>query len=361
MTGASATETSLSLSIVADLAAVSVSLPYFGERCSQQGDQQCYNDSHWYSPWSNERWTVSMKFHQLQALVAAIDSGGIRAAARTMNLSQAALTKSLRQLEEQAGIALLTRSSKGVRPTPACEALIARARLITRQFALAEQELQHAAGLGQEVVRFGLTPLLTLTILGPAFRRFRKNYHDVAVQVIEGFLPRAMPMLREGSLDFALVPESSDLQMAEFRTKRIAGIKQCLAVREQHPLLRSRSARAIIDCEWALPASPSKGANPRLDAMFAQAGAGSPRRVVVGDAMSLIALLRSSDLVGLLPTRMLNEPACAGIRAIEIPSLKPPDFDLRIVSRADAPLPKVAAFFARCLTSAVRSELAGAR
>ena len=43
-----------------------------------------------------------MKLHQLQALVAAVDQGGIRAAARTLHLSQAAITKSLRQLRRNA-------------------------------------------------------------------------------------------------------------------------------------------------------------------------------------------------------------------------------------------------------------------
>jgi LysR family transcriptional regulator, regulator of abg operon len=51
-----------------------------------------------------------MKDHQLRALVQVAESGSIRAAARAMNLSQSALTKALRELEEDVGAELLQRS-----------------------------------------------------------------------------------------------------------------------------------------------------------------------------------------------------------------------------------------------------------
>ena len=78
-----------------------------------------------------------MKLHQLQALVAAVEHGSIRAAARELHLTQAALTKSLRQLEEEAGVALLVRKSRGVGLTEAGLRLHARALLVMRQLALA--------------------------------------------------------------------------------------------------------------------------------------------------------------------------------------------------------------------------------
>ena len=57
---------------------------------------------------------MMMKLQQLQVLVAVIDHGGIRAAARQLHLSQAAITKSMRSLEESAGTPLLVRKSRGV-------------------------------------------------------------------------------------------------------------------------------------------------------------------------------------------------------------------------------------------------------
>ena len=70
-----------------------------------------------------------MKDHQLRALVHVAESSSIRAAARAMNLSQSALTKALRELEEDVGAELLTRSYKGIEFTAAGSLLLTHARL----------------------------------------------------------------------------------------------------------------------------------------------------------------------------------------------------------------------------------------
>jgi len=64
-----------------------------------------------------------MRDHQLRALMQVAESGSIRAAARDLNLSQSALTKALRELEESVGAALVSRSYRGVEFTPAGQAL----------------------------------------------------------------------------------------------------------------------------------------------------------------------------------------------------------------------------------------------
>ena len=150
-----------------------------------------------------------MKLQQLEVLLAVVEHGGIRAAARHLHLSQAALTKSLRLLEAEAGVALLVRKASGVGLTEAGTRLLLRARLISRQVALAREELQQAAGDDQGTVRLGVTPFLTLTALGPAFDWFRSRYPQVQVQVIEGLMARVLPRLREGSLDIAAVAADS--------------------------------------------------------------------------------------------------------------------------------------------------------
>ena len=129
-----------------------------------------------------------MKLHQLQALVAAVDQGGIRAAARTLHLSQAAITKSLRQLEEECGMALLVRRSRGIDLTAAGERLLERARLVTRQIELAQEEMRQTRGEEEGLVKIGITPFLTLTVLAEAFRWFRLRYPKVQVQLIEGLV-----------------------------------------------------------------------------------------------------------------------------------------------------------------------------
>lgn len=87
-----------------------------------------------------------MKDHQLRALIQVAESGSIRAAARTMNLSQSALTKALRELEEDVGAELLQRSYRGIHFTAEGEALLARARLVQSTLERARAEIREMRG-----------------------------------------------------------------------------------------------------------------------------------------------------------------------------------------------------------------------
>lgn len=146
-----------------------------------------------------------MKLHQFEALVAVVDHGGIRAAARALNVSQAAVTKSMRLLEDEAGTPLLIRRTRGVALTEAGQRLLARARVITRQVSLACEDLHQAGGDDVGTLRVGLTPFLNFTALGETFSWFRQRYRNVQLQLIEGLMLRVLPKLRDGTLDIAAV------------------------------------------------------------------------------------------------------------------------------------------------------------
>ena len=68
-----------------------------------------------------------MKLTTLNALVAAVEEGSLRGAARMVGASQPALTKMIRELELELGAPLLQRTSRGVLPTPQGKVLYERA------------------------------------------------------------------------------------------------------------------------------------------------------------------------------------------------------------------------------------------
>lgn len=115
-----------------------------------------------------------MKLQQLEVLVAVAENGGIRAASRHLNLSQAAVTKAMRLLEQEAGVPLLIRKARGITLTEPGQRLLARARVVSRQVSLAREDLRQSQGEDFGSVRVGVTPFLTFTALGPAFNWFRQ-------------------------------------------------------------------------------------------------------------------------------------------------------------------------------------------
>ena len=82
----------------------------------------------------------------LTLLAAIADAGSLSAAARASGLSQPALTKQLRKLEEAAGVALFERGVRGVQPTEYGSALLPRARIIRAQAEQGAEELAQLRG-----------------------------------------------------------------------------------------------------------------------------------------------------------------------------------------------------------------------
>jgi DNA-binding transcriptional LysR family regulator len=291
-----------------------------------------------------------MKLQQLNVFIAVVDEGGIRAAARRLHLSQAAVTKAMRTLEEEVGQQLLLRKARGVDLTQAGERLLPRARAVARQMALAQEELQQLAGEDQGSVRVGVTPFVTLTALGPTFNWFRQRYRQVDVQISEGLMARVLPRLREGSLDLAAVAvDVGDMQDTEFRRERVLVVPQCVAVRAGHPVLQNPTPQALAALEWVSTHPIGTGVAPRADAMFTLAGVAPPARVTQSDSLAAISLLRHSDAAVVFPRALLDHPETQGLVAVEDTTLRPCDVELLLLTRADVPPTPAAAHFAHCL------------
>ena len=298
-----------------------------------------------------------MKLQQLEVFVAVVEHGGIRAAARHMNVSQAAVTKSMRLLEQEAGVPLLLRKARGIAVTDAGTRLLARARAVSRHISLAREELRQSLGEDVGTVRVGVTPFLTLTTLGQAFNWFRERYKRVQVQLIEGLMTRVLPRLRDGTLDIAVVAaDVGEVQKDEFNCRRILHATQHIVVREGHPVLADPTARALSSLEWVLTQSIEGGRQPRFDAMFALAGIGVPERVVLCESMAAMTLLRNSDAVSIFPEPLLGHPETRGLVAIADSPLRPCDIELLLLTQPDVPLTPAAAFFAHCLSAVVGAD-----
>ena len=295
-----------------------------------------------------------MKLHQLQALVSAADHGSIRAAARALHLTQAALTKSLRQLEDGAGVPLIVRQSRGVSLTDAGQRLLLRARLVTRQIEMAREDMRSAQGDEAGQLSVALTPFLMLTVLGEGFRWFRKRYPKVQLRLMEGLVTRVLPALRDGSVDFAIVADSGDVPTRDFSVTHLQRQEQTLVVRANHPLLHGApTAAQLSELEWVLPGPMAQTLDDSLLQMFARAGVSTPAQITRCDALAAMALIRQSDAICLMPWPLLGQPESRGLVSLGHSSLQAPPVDLLLLSRAEVPLTLAAAYCARCLTDAM--------
>ena len=298
---------------------------------------------------------MNFRLHQLRALAGVVDYGGIRAAARHLHLSQAALTKALRELEEDAGCALLVRSVRGVQPTEAGLRLLARARLIVRQIELAEQDLADDVNT-HALVRIALTPFLALGCFPHVFRTFRQRYPWVELELSEGLMSQALPRLRDGSLDWAAAVDNGDLPMDELNTVQLADVPQHIVLREGHPARHNLTAEHFASLEWLLAGPRDSRKIRRVQHLLAQAGLNVVPRVLHSEPLAGLSMLRQTDVVGMLPAPLLGHPESRGLVAVQVAGLAPPPFKLMLLSRPDVPLSAPAAHLADCLVAALTAD-----
>src|SRR3990167_6611996 len=115
-----------------------------------------------------------MKVQQLRYLSALASEGGVRAAARALGVSQAAVTQGLRELEADARVTLLSRKGGGVALTPAGLELLEHAQRVLSQLRLADEALARHRDSGvRDRLSVGITPWVAQTLMArvvPAFR-----------------------------------------------------------------------------------------------------------------------------------------------------------------------------------------------
>ena len=117
-----------------------------------------------------------MKLHHFHEVVAIAERGGIRAAARHLQVAQPALTRSLADLERELGAPLFERRARGVVATPLGEAFVRRATLILHEVRRTQEEVDQIRGSTSGNVTVGLSIAAHLSLLPKALAPFRRRY-----------------------------------------------------------------------------------------------------------------------------------------------------------------------------------------
>ena len=86
-----------------------------------------------------------MELRHLRYFIAVADAGSLRVAAQKLNTSQPSLGRQIRDLEDEVGAQLLTRSARGIELTPAGRAFLEHARSVLSQVEVASETARRVA------------------------------------------------------------------------------------------------------------------------------------------------------------------------------------------------------------------------
>lgn len=100
-----------------------------------------------------------MKLQRIEHFIAVAEAGSIRGAARHLDMSQPALTRSIQQLEQDLGVQLMHRGIGGSSLTPAGRAFLARAQVAQAELIKAAEEARQGFNDVTGLATFGMSPV----------------------------------------------------------------------------------------------------------------------------------------------------------------------------------------------------------
>jgi DNA-binding transcriptional LysR family regulator len=303
---------------------------------------------------------AAMKLSQLRHLIAVVEAGTVRRAAKALFLSQSSVTKSIHQLEQSLGVELLHRHAHGVTPTAAGRALIARAKVIEAELREARNDLDVIQGARGGEIRVGVSPAVAMSLLPRAILDFKRARPKVRFHIQEGVYPDVLAAVRTGDLDFVvcLVPESP--RDEELTRELLLRDRVTPAVRAGHPLARSRQKLASLSkVDWVLYRRERTGRDI-FESIFVAAGLEPPAGTIESASFACaLMLVEQGDYVVLVPRQLFasSSPLRLGLVPLTIDSPMP-SWSVAVYYRSQHELSPVCRRFLEQLRETARAAAA---
>lgn len=147
-----------------------------------------------------------MELRPLRSFIAAAEDGNISRAATRLHLTQPALSRQIKGLEDELGVLLLERGAHSFSLTSAGELLLREGRVLIERADLLEQRVRATAKA--QTIRVGYSPSLSAGILSPAIEAFTQVHPKARVDLFDLTTNEMADGLQKGTLDIAVTVPS---------------------------------------------------------------------------------------------------------------------------------------------------------
>jgi len=251
-----------------------------------------------------------MNLDRLRLLLQVVDSGSMSAAAQAAHLTQPAISRNIRLLEEELGVSLFEKAGRGVTLTPAGRALVPRARELVERIRFVVTEVQRTSRRAYFDVRLGAVDSVATCLLPQVIQPLRERFPGLALRLATDRTAALLKQVHAGMLDLVVVAHSGP--PPEVRSLRVAPyVLTYWGRRDVYPTLaRARSEEDLRQFPMAEIAPPpgQRGLVPDDALSYA----------VTSNVASVKALVMAGFGAGDFPDFMLDaaeraQLVCAGV------------------------------------------------
>jgi DNA-binding transcriptional LysR family regulator len=263
------------------------------------------------------RWLRRLKIRHLEVFMTLVETGSQSATAELLHVTQPALSKWLRELEQDVGCALFERG-RPLKLTIYGQVVLRYAQRVLGDSTRTSNELDALLAGSSGRVRVGVLRTVATILLPRVIMRCRREAPKVRITVHEDSLDHLLPQLERHELDCILGRMQGEALNAEVFSEALYEEPVCAIVRPGHPLLKKRRVewREAAAYPWIVPLAGTP-MRVRLEAEFAAAGLSSPGDAI--ESMSLLTnqkLLHESDMISVVSRQLATHYAGTGSLAI---------------------------------------------
>ena len=257
---------------------------------------------------ANDRIGRRVKLHDLHVLMAVVQAGGIGKAARRLNTSQSAISRSIAELEHAFGVRLLDRSRQGVVPTQYGRALFGCGAAVFDELRQGVKSIEFLTDPTVGEIQVASNEFIIAGLIATVFGRLRQQYPGIAIDVASvGAISEQHRELRERKVDLVVGrvvrSHEEDIDTEVLFNDRIAVVAGL-----ENPWSRRRKVdlSELADESWIMPPADSPVGVLVAELFRARGLKFPPRGMARGSIQLVCALIASGPFLGIFPRSLLR-------------------------------------------------------
>jgi len=275
-----------------------------------------------------DRLVARVRFRHLSMLLELRRTGTIGKAAARLHLTQPALSKALKEIEDAFGFPIFRRGARGLAPTPAGQAVLNGAAVLLAELGHLNEVTRLSRQEPAMVLHLGAPSAIGAGMLPAILAKLRAGDERVIVRLSEDPVTRLFERLVEGELD-ALLTSYNQAVFSTHRSSRLVyehylEHKYVVIAPTGSPLARKRVVtwKELLDMPWILPDS-SFLARQALEGNFLRAGVAVPEPVVTSNhpATTIQLVAAGVGVSAVLETMMHAEARIRRVARVRVESM----------------------------------------
>lgn len=253
-----------------------------------------------------------IKFRHIQSFVEIAREESLKLAADKLTLTQPAISKTLKELEEIVGATLMTRNRAGIALTKQGKVFLHFAQISLASLQQGLDGVEKEGARARALLKVGALPSVAASFMPPVIREFAQLAPHVTVQIMDGPHGYLIERLKMGELDLVIGRLGRPVSMEGVSFTQLYSERVDLIVRAGHPLLEQPDVKEIVN--WPVIFPPEGAAiRPLVERFLIANGVGeiTNRIETVSGAFGRV-YTRTSDAVWIISAGVVQNETADG-------------------------------------------------